>query len=633
VLMIGLLLVGLSASLCALLFPLHRRLSHGLTLLFSILITVVAVWGLWHPSSSSLLNGVYLSLNPLRSWFLLLLGVVSIASSWYRIGYREHNGRIISFWLPLFLMSMVAVISSNNLWVFMTAWELMSITSFFLVIADHHRPGVLESGYVYLVMSQLSAVTILSGLLLMSASMHSVQFANWPSLAPTLKVGTKNWIFGLLAFGFSVKSGIIPFHIWLPRAHPVAPTPVSSLMSGVMIKLGIFGIAQFLLLDLGPISVVWPIVLLATGAASTLLGVLYALMERDLKRLLAYSSIENVGIIFIGLGVMALGMHLHQSTIETLGLTAALLHSLNHAIFKSQLFLAAGAVHQHTGTLDAEHLGGLMRTIPGVAMGFVFGSMAISAIPPLNGFLSEWLTFRGLLSLMNSSTREWTVFGLVVILMLAMASALAGMAFVKAFGIIFLGQARSHVRHEPIPRSMTWPILMLSGFDVLLGVFPTPIVRVISDLQPGLALPTPARFIPTHTALLPFLLFALVMTLVMVSRPWDVQVVPRWSCGRVPDASMQFTSASFTKAVRTTLAWIYRPHRKVTRVGTYATDFPERLIYEAGTSPVWERYIYRPGYRLVWWLSHHSTRLQAGPVRLYLTYLLATIAVMFLLLR
>lgn len=627
-LIVGLVLVGLCASLVAF----YGRLSRVLTLLFSILTTIVALWGLWNPTSNEL-NAVYLSLTPLRSWFLLLLGVASVASSWYRFGYREHSGHAISFWLPLFQVSMVAVISSDDLWVFMTAWEVMSITSFFLVIADHQRPGVLESGYVYLVMSQLSALAILSGLLLMSVSVHSVQFADWPSLARTLPMGTKSWIFGLLGFGFAVKSGIIPFHIWLPRAHPVAPTPVSSLMSGVMIKLGIFGIVQFLLLNLGPTNVVWSVVLLAAGATSTLLGVLYALMEHDLKRLLAYSSIENMGIIFIALGVMSLGNNLHRPNMEALGLIAALFHSLNHAIFKSQLFLSAGAVQQHTGTLDADHLGGLIRTIPGIAVGFITGSMAISAIPPLNGFLSEWLTFRGLLSLMNGSTIGWAVLGLVVVLVLAMASALAGMGFVKASGIVFLGEPRGRVRHEPIGRAMTWPILLLSGLNLVLGVFPTPVLQVISKLQPELALPTPVKFIPVHTVLISFLLFVLLVTLVIISRPWDVRVVPRWSCGRVPDASMQFTSASFTKSVRTTLAWIYRPHRKVTRVGTYAQDFPQRLIYEAGTSPVWERYLYGPGYRLVWWLSQHSTRLQAGPVRLYLTYLLATIGIMFLLLR
>ena len=215
-------------------------------------------------------------------------------------------------------------------------------------------------------------------------------------------------------------------------------------------------------MDLGPTNVVWSIVLFVVGAISSLLGVLYALMEHDLKRLLAYSSIENIGIIFLGLGVMTLGIDADRPNLETLGMIAALFHTLNHAVFKSQLFLAAGAVEQHTGTLDAEQLGGLVRTIPGIAVGFLSGSMAISALPPFNGFISEWLTFRGLLSLMNGATATWTIFGLAIVLVLAMTSAFAGMCFVKASGVIFLGQPREQVRHERIARTMTWPILALA---------------------------------------------------------------------------------------------------------------------------------------------------------------------------
>lgn len=625
----GLMILGLSASL----FAGKRYLSLTLTLVFSILTTAVAIWALWSPGMGGLNEVGDLALTPLRSWFLLILGGVSVASSWYRFGYREHNEYMTSLWIPLFLVSMVGVISAGNVWVFMTAWEAMSITSFFLVIAHHDRPGVLKSGYVYLVMSQFSAMAILSGLFFMGASVHSMNFADWASVGRDLPAGIKNWVFGLLGLGFAVKSGLVPFHIWLPRAHPVAPAPVSAWMSGVMIKLGVFGVVQFLLVDLGPTNLVWPIVLLVAGAVSSLLGVLYALMEHDLKRLLAYHSIENIGIIFLGLGVMALGIDSGRPYMEMLGLIAALMHTLNHAVFKSQLFLAAGAVEQHTGSLDAERLGGLIRSIPGIAVGFLVGSMAISALPPFNGFVSEWLTFRGLLSMVNGSTAWWTMFGLSITLVLAMTGALAGMCFVKASGVIFLGQPRQSLRHDKIPRTMTWPILALAGLDLLLGVFPTPLVRVISSLQPGFTVQNAASLAPVHSAKIALLLFGVLVLILVLSRPWKLLEVPRWSCGRVPDASMQFTSASFTKAVRTTLAVIYRPHRELLRLGPDGRDFPQQLIYQGGTTPIWERYLYRPGYRLAWWLSRYSTRLQAGPVRLYLFYLLATVAMMLILLH
>ncbi len=600
--------------------------------MFSAVLVMVAILDFWLPSSVAV-NGPYFVLTPLRDWFLLILGVVATAASWFRFGYLQHDERATSFWLPLFLVSMLGVISANNVWLFMTAWELMSITSFFLVTLHHEQPGVLNAGYIYLVMSQISATLILSGFLLMASSLHTSSFSVFAANAHTLAPGIKDFVFALLGLGFAIKSGMVPFHIWLPRAHPIAPAPVSGLMSGVMIKLGVYGVAQFLLMDLGNTSVVWPFLLLVFGAASSLLGVLYALMEHDLKRLLAFHSIENIGIIFLGLGVMGLGIDWHRPLLEATGMVAALFHTMNHAIFKSQLFLVAGAVEQNTGTLDADRLGGLIRTIPGITIGFLVGSMAISALPPFNGFVSEWITFRGLLNVVSGSLGWWTVFGLVLVLVLAMTGALAGMCFVKASGVIFLGEPREPVKQERIPRHLTWPIMLLALLCLVLGIDPNVAIHAISSIQPGLIPNESLPLIPIHAMQTGLLLLLLIIVVGWLSRFWKVRKVPRWSCGRVPDASMQFTSASFTKSVRTTLAVIYRPHRNLDRIGTYARYFPDRLHYKGGTSPIWERFFYQPGYRLVWRLSHYSTKLQAGPVRLYLLYLLGTIGILLLLLR
>lgn len=610
----------------------RRPLSMIATLALSIAILGMAVVGLWGGLKGGL-SGPYLDLTPLRSWFVMVLGIVATMSSWYRFGYRQHNEGSTAFWLPLFLVSMVGVMTAQTVWIFMTAWEAMAITSFFLVIAHHDRPGVIKAGYIYLVMSQLSAMAILSGFLLLASQVHSMHFAVWATAAKTLPLGIKSWIFGLLGLGFAIKSGAIPFHVWLPRAHPVAPAPVSSLMSGAMIKLGVFGIVQFLLIDLGPTSLVWPVVLLTAGALSSLLGVLYALMEHDLKRLLAYHSIENIGIIFLGLGVMALGIDWNRPSLMVIGLVAALFHTLNHAIFKSQLFLAAGAVEQHTGTLDMEHLGGLIRTIPAVAIGFLVGSMAISALPPFNGFISEWLTFRGLLSIVSHAPGLWALFALSVALVLALTGALAGMCFVKASGVIFLGQSRQPVDHGIIPKSMTWPILGLALVSLVLGIFPEPMVHIIGSLEPGLHVHAAVMMLPLRASVLALVLLVTAGALAFVSRVWEPREVPRWACGRQAAPSMQFSSSSFTKAVRTTFAMIYQPHRNLTRLGPHPRDFPERLLYKGGTTPTWERYLYRPGYRLAWTLSQLSTRIQAGPVRLYLSYLLVTIGIMLLILH
>jgi hydrogenase-4 component B len=575
-----------------------------------------------------------LQFSALRAWFFLVLGIVSTMSSWYRWGYHESDRRS-SIWYPLFLISMATVIASNTVWVFMTAWESMTVTSFFLVTAHREQAGVVRSGYIYLVMSQLSAMLILSGLLAMGAALHSLNFSVWALAAHTLPWGLKTWIFVLLSTGFAIKSGVVPFHVWLPRAHPVAPAPVSSLMSGAMIKLGIFGMIQFVLLDLGPTSSSLALILLAAGAISSLLGILYALMEQDLKRLLAYSSIENIGIIFLGLGILSLGLDTHHPILIAAGLLASLWHTLNHAIIKAQLFLAAGSVQQHTGSLDADQLGGLVRTVPGLAVGFLVGSMAISGLPPLNGFVSEWIALRGLLEMTEVFHGVTALYGLGLAALLGLASALAGVGFVKAFGVIFLGQPRRVLAYQPLPPSLIQPVLTMAFLSFIFGIFPGPIEALMRPIAPSLR----ARFsietllAPTHIALVALLLLALAGGFFALTRPWQAAMVPRWSSGRIPDARMQFTGASFSKAIRTTFSVIYRPHRELTMSGLHAPDFPEQLMYRGGTQPIWERYLYRPLYRLLWQASHLSTRLQSGPVRLYLAYLLGTIGLMLALLH
>lgn len=606
-----------------------RRWSKASNLLLSVGILVLGISGLIRGTEIEIFQG-QISLSVLGSWFLIVLGVVATMSSWYSHGYSSHGGST-QIWLPVFLMSMAAVLLSGNVWMFMTAWELMAISSYFLVITDHSRPGVLRAGFIYLVMSQVSAMLILLGFMIVSSQLHSFDFSVWAQQAHTLSGTSKNWVFLLLGLGFGIKSGIVPFHIWLPEAHPAAPAPISGLMSGAMIKLGIFGILQFLLLDLGPTNHLLALVLLAAGAVSALFGVLYALMEHDLKRLLAYHSIENIGIILLGVGIMAVGMDWHLPVLVSLGLAAALLHTLNHAIFKTQLFLVAGAVEMHSGTLDADDLGGLIRTMPQMAIGFLIGSMAITALPPFNGFVSEWLVMRGLLGISSHFSSLLAGYGLLLAAVLGLTGALAGICFVKAFGVIFLGEPRKPVAKNIIPASMTWPVLVLGFLSLLLGIFPQPLLRLLGGTGNKFgANPTgfSGLLVPDGVVIVAVILLVLTVFLVWASRIGAVKTVPRWACGRVSDASMQFTSASFTKAIRTTFAVIYRPHRKLEYIGEYSPDFVDRVIYEGGTVPIWDRYIYRPMFRFTWKLSHFSTRIQAGPVRLYLAYVLGAVGLM-----
>lgn len=601
-------------------------------LLLSVAILGMGVVGLFYIPDHPWVWGE-LQLTPLRAWFLVTLGVVASMSSWYRWGYPEH-GATVRIWYPIFLASMATVILSDTLWVFMTAWEIMTISSFFLVTTHRDNPLVVRSGYVYLVMSQLSAMLILSGLLSLGTDLHSLNFTVWAVQGHTLSSASKAWAFILLGTGFAIKSGMVPFHVWLPRAHPVAPAPVSSIMSGAMIKLGIFGIIQFLLIDLGPTSPDWAWAIMVVGAVSSLLGVLYALMETDLKRLLAYSSIENIGMILLGVGVASLGLDTHHPAWVVLGLVGSLFHTLNHAIFKGQLFLAAGAIEQHTGSLNADHLGGLLRTMPGIGVGFLIGSMAMSGLPPFNGFVSEWLTLRGLLAVSSQAHGLAAVGGLGLAAVLGLTGALVGVGFVRAFGVIFLGQPRRSLVYQPLSKSLSGPIVGLGGLALVLGVVPGPLLSVLREVAPGpVGRSTGHLTMPLHMPVVAAVLLGSTALFLLMTRPWAIRTVPRWSSGRVPDASMQVSAASFTKAIRTTFALIYRPHRELAPRGPFAPDFPTGFTYEGGTRPIWERYIYRPLYWGVWQASHVSTRLQAGPVRLYLAYLLGTVGILLALLH
>jgi len=574
-----------------------------------------------------------LAATPLSSVFLILLGVVGIAVAWFRYGYREHGQPQVAGWLPWFFISMAGVLLANTVWVFMTAWEIMALTSFFLVIADRQPPNILKQGYIYWVMSQMSAMAILAGFFLLAATLHSVHLSEWAQAARYLPLSTKMTVFWLLLLGFGTKSGLVPFHVWLPRAHPVAPASVSALMSGVMIKLGIFGVMQFVIGDLGPMPEWTGLAIIALGALSAVTGVLYAVMETDLKRLLAYSSIENIGIIVVGLGLGALGEDTGHPALWIGGLLASLFHTVNHGLFKSQLFMAAGAVEQHTGTLDADRLGGLIHTIPGVFWAFFAGAMALSGLPPLSGFASEWLTFQTLLTNLRFFQAAGGLVMLAAGLGLAASAGLALMTMVKAVGVIFLGEPRRPVGHRPLPAGLVSPLLVLSTLSLAIGVFPAVAIRELARVVTANWFPLPTLGVLDHLPVILLALGGLVAGLQAMSRRTDTRAVPRWATGREASSAMQWTSVSMTKSVRTTFALLYRPHRQLIREGTEARYYPERLQYQGGTEAVWDRYFYRPLYRVAWRLSHWVTRVQAGPIRWYVAYVLVTTGVFLLWVR
>ena len=604
------------------------------------------------------LPGLVLSwrLDPLGAFFALVIVGVSLAVTIYALGYGRHwPGR--PFLGPAYLVfvaSMLGVVVAGDAYTFLLAWETMSLASFALVVTDHRQAAVRSAGWVYLVMTHAATALITGAFLLLWRATGSLSFAEWAAAAPRLDPVTASAVFLLGLVGFGTKAGMIPVHVWLPRAHPVAPSHVSALMSGVMIKLGIYGILRVAFEWTAPGPAWWGVLVLLLGAGSAVLGVLYALMQHDLKRLLAYHSVENIGIILLGAGAALLARSEGQSALAAIGLTAALFHVANHAVFKALLFMGAGAVDAATGTRDLEHLGGLVKRMPATAALFLVGSAAISGLPPLNGFASEWLTFQALLVTgRGAPTLGLALPPLVGGALLALTGALALACFVKAFGVGFLGLARSARAAEAreTGRAELAGMAILAAACVALGLGAAPVVSALGPATAALAgsaMPAggavlhaqPAGVIAAGSLALPWLAVAVVALALAVpalarlaAGPVRTRVVETWACGVVPQPLNEYTSTAFAKPIRLMFRDLVRPVRDVDVIHRLGTRFVARIEYRSGVAPVFERYLYRALTDRLVATARLLRQIQNGSLQAYLAYLCAALVALLVLAR
>ncbi|HVB38735.1 MAG TPA: proton-conducting transporter membrane subunit, partial [Vicinamibacterales bacterium] len=531
-------------------------------------------------------SGILLRADALSAVFLVLIGLVGTAAAIYGYGYTAApasgtghgtpDPRRIGALLNLLLATMAVQVLADNVFAFLFAWEAMSLVTCLFVLAEADEPGAVTAAQWYLGMSHAGFAALVALLLLLSGGGLTTSFEVMRHA--TLTTGVRDAAFVLAVFAFGTKSGLVPLHVWLPMAHPVAPSHASALMSAVVLKMGIYGLLRLVvdLLHGGPGW--WGGVLLVAGAVSAGIGILYALLESDLKRLLAFSSIENIGIIWMAIGAGLLFQANGLTVPAALAFAGALYHALNHAAFKGLLFLGAGSVLRATGTRNMERLGGLIRVMPWTAALFLVGAAAVAALPPLNGFASEWLIFQALLEGFRIPRPSTALLMPVAVGMLALASGLAAACFVKAFGITFLAIPRSAEAERALdaPVSMRAGMTILAVACVVLGLAPFLVLPLLGHALGAMGVAPGTALLPVHTIAVagtagtmspPLLALALagIAAIVLVGlrlagARTPVRRVDAWGCGRIRQTPrMQYTAAAFAEPLRRVFAEIYRP--------------------------------------------------------------------------
>ncbi len=606
-----------------------------------------------------------LRVDGLGAFFIFMIGTVTLAVSIYSIGYckeyyGKHSLKALGFLSNIFVLSMILVPASNDAFSFLVFWESMSLTSFFLVIYEHENKNSVKSGITYVVMTHFGTAFIMASFLVMYSQTGSLSFDSFRNTQLPLYI--KEYAFVLALIGFGSKAGLVPLHIWLPQAHPSAPSNVSALMSGVMIKVAIYGLALTTLDFVNPNSpeFAWlGMLMVIAGAVSSLVGVLYAAVEHDLKRALAYHSVENIGIIVLGLGLSVVFMSYGLTALAALALLASMYHSLNHALFKSLLFMGAGSVISGAKTRDVNRMGGLAKLMPWTALLFLVGSIAIAGLPPLNGFVSEWLTMQALLSSYQVPNVVLQVSISFASIAFALTVGLAIATFVKLFGISFLSKPRSEEAKSTreAPTTMIVGMAIITSMCVILGVLPflaTGIIAssfgfsssLVSSASPFGALTAAysvagvksvsAMSMPEVVVLMGSVAAAIGGFATVAGRGVKTtkRVYSTWDCGfGALDERMEQTASSVSMPIRSVFRAFYRPHTEVKK-GYHSESnhyIKKSVSVESHIRDIFEDNLYSPVIGATLAVLDKVRRIQTGKVNSYLLYLMIVL-VLFLVL-
>ncbi len=582
-----------------------------------------------------------MELDALGAFFLAPVLGLSALSAVYGAGYMNaHGGGRLPGWhwlcFNVLVAAMAAVCLARNALFFLAAWEIMALASFFLVASESGSKEAREASWTYMAAAHAGAAFLIPMFLLLSQGTGSLDFADF-SVEPGS--ATASLCFALALIGFGSKAGIMPLHVWLPEAHPAAPSHVSALMSGVMIKTGIYGLVRVLTM-LGPPPTWWGFALIALGAASGVMGVLLALAQHDLKRLLAYHSIENIGIIVMGLGLWILGVSTGHPAMAALGFAGALLHVVNHAVFKGLLFMGAGSVLTGAGTRDVEKLGGLLKRMPATGAAFLVGAAAICGLPPLNGFVSEFLVFLGSLDGAANGGPLPAVLAAAVILSLALIAGLASACFAKAFGIVFLGEPRTPeaAASRESGALMTAPMAILSilCFAIGIGGFAAvqaaePVVLSVCGPGSGGVIEAASRSLAgaatAFGVLIALAVLLAVLRKVLLFRRESGQA-GTWDCGyAAPSAKMQYTASSFAQPLADFFGHFLGQRKHFVPPNGY---FPKESSLETETPDRCLDGFYVPAFRAGRAVLSKFLVLQQGRIQIYVLYLVLTLLVLLI---
>ncbi|MBX7256775.1 MAG: hydrogenase [Candidatus Hydrogenedentes bacterium] len=579
----------------------------------------------------------HVTLDGLSAAFLVSVFLLSALGALYGLSYwaqAEHpeNGVRLRFFYGLMTSAMALLLIARNGLLFLTAWEIMALSGFFLIATEHEKKDVQEAGWVYLVATHLSSLLLFG--------FFAIYFAITGTLE--LKPFSEQPAFGALLFliavaGFGIKAGLFPLHVWLPSAHANAPSHVSALFSGVVIKMGVYGVMRVCWLFPHP-PLWWGSLLVALGVVSGVLGVAFALGQHDIKRLLAYHSIENIGIIFMGFGLAMVGRSLGQPALVALGMAGAVLHVWNHGLFKALLFLAAGAVIHATHTRDIERLGGLSKRMPHTALMFLIGAVAICGLPPLNGFISELFVYIGLFRAYALDARSWPLAPFTAAA-LALIGGLAVACFVKVYGIVFLGEPRTEIAESgsECSPSMAVPMRLLAGLCFLIGLAPVVVVafmdRATTDWQFAHHDLTPSLF--EIAPILPLMAAGSVVaggTAVVFFMLWRARkrgtttYTGTWDCGYIaPAARMQYTASSFAQMLVNLFGWALRPHTSKVHFEGY---WPKTNVFRSHVPETVLDQLVVPLFRRTADVFSLVRVMQQGRAQLYLVYIVAALLVL-----